>query len=228
MVRKKTRTTSRSTGKARTARARPASGAKGRAKRDGSQSKRPAVKKKTAGKGLVVKLRKSPPSKAAPKSGAARRARGARAKARVVAPAVPGVAVKGRMAARYDEVLTAPALVFLADLHRRFDRGRKQLLAARSAQQRRYDAGARPDFLAETRHIRSGGWTIAPIPKDLLDRRVEITGPVDRKMIVNALNSDANVFMADFEDANSPTWANNDRGPDQSEGPLVGKTRFRR
>jgi malate synthase len=116
------------------------------------------------------------------------------------------------MGARYDEILTAEAIEFLAFLHRRFDRRRHELLQARADQQRRYDGGALPDFPAETRSIREGDWRIAAVPPDLLDRRVEITGPVDRKMIVNALNSGANVFMADFEDANSPTWKNNIEG----------------
>ena len=94
--------------------------------------------------------------------------------------------------------------------------------------QTRFDAGELPDFLAETHEIRDGDWKVAPIPPDLLDRRVEITGPVDRKMVINALNSGAKVFMADFEDANSPTWANNDRGPDQPEGPLGRHARLHR
>src|SRR5205807_9830853 len=85
----------------------------------------------------------------------------------------------------------------------------QELLARRVARQRRLDAGERPDFLPETRSVREADWTVAPIPADLLDRRVEITGPVDRKMVINALNSGARVFMADFEDANSPTWRNN-------------------
>jgi malate synthase len=121
----------------------------------------------------------------------------------------PGVEIKPRLRARDREILTEPALQFLAALHRKFDAHRKTLLAARAARQKRFDAGELPDFLPETRIVRDGEWTIAPIPADLLDRRVEITGPVDRKMIVNALNSGANVFMADFEDANSPTWTNN-------------------
>jgi len=100
------------------------------------------------------------------------------------------------------------ALAFLAELHRRFDPRRRELLAARAERQRRFDAGELPDFLPETRNVREGNWNVGPIPKDLLDRRVEITGPVDRKMVINALNSGARVFMADFEDANSPTWDN--------------------
>jgi malate synthase len=116
------------------------------------------------------------------------------------------------MGPRYDEVLTRPALAFLGELHRRFERARKGLIAARAEQQQRYDDGELPDFPAETRDIRERDWQVAPIPADLLDRRVEITGPVDRKMMINALNSGANVYMADFEDANSPTWANNLEG----------------
>jgi malate synthase len=118
--------------------------------------------------------------------------------AEVVGPGLP----------RGEEVLTPEALELVAELHRRFDARRLELLAARMARQARFDAGERPDFLAETADIRAGDWTVAPIPHDLLDRRVEITGPVDRKMIINALNSGAKVFMADFEDATSPRWDN--------------------
>lgn len=121
---------------------------------------------------------------------------------------VQGVEVTAEMAPRYDEVLTQEALAFLADLHRNFEARRTELLAARVARQEALDAGALPDFLPETAAIREGEWTVAPIPLDLQDRRVEITGPVDRKMIINALNSGAKVFMADFEDATSPTFAN--------------------
>ncbi|KRE02656.1 malate synthase [Bosea sp. Root670] len=119
-----------------------------------------------------------------------------------------GVVVKGALQPGFEQILSAEALGFVADLHRRFNETRKRLLALRTERQKRFDAGETPDFLAETRHIREGDWTVAPIPADLLDRRVEITGPVDRKMIVNALNSGAKVFMADFEDASSPVWAN--------------------
>lgn len=119
-----------------------------------------------------------------------------------------GVVVKGAIGPRFDEVLTHDALAFVADLQRRFNETRKRLLALRAERQKRFDAGETPDFLPETRHIREGDWKVAPIPADLQDRRVEITGPVDRKMIVNALNSGAKVFMADFEDASSPLWAN--------------------
>lgn len=119
-----------------------------------------------------------------------------------------GVVITGAIGPRFDEVLTHDALAFVADLQRRFNETRKRLLAVRAERQKRFDAGETPDFLAETKHIREGDWKVAPIPADLLDRRVEITGPVDRKMIVNALNSGAKVFMADFEDASSPVWAN--------------------
>ncbi|ANE44046.1 malate synthase A [Deinococcus puniceus] len=105
-------------------------------------------------------------------------------------------------------VLTPEALAFVADLHRRFNPRRLEVLAAREARQLRLDAGEKPDFLSETAHIRAADWKVVPPKADLNDRRVEITGPVDRKMIINALNSGAKVFMADFEDASSPSWAN--------------------
>jgi len=116
--------------------------------------------------------------------------------------------ILGPVTGRAAEVLTLDALAFLAGLHRAFDARRRELLAARVARQAKFDAGETPDFLAETADVRAGDWKVATIPADLLDRRVEITGPVDRKMIINALNSGAKVFMADFEDATSPTWSN--------------------
>ncbi len=106
-------------------------------------------------------------------------------------------------------VLTPDAVNFLAKLASTFEERRQRCLAQRQERQTRIDQGELPDFLPETASVRAAEWTVAPIPKDLLDRRVEITGPVDRKMIINALNSGANVFMADFEDSNSPTWNNN-------------------
>src|SRR5580698_3515282 len=109
---------------------------------------------------------------------------------------------------RFAEILTPEAVAFVVGLQRTFNEQRKELLEARAARQKRLDAGERPDFLKETRHIRESEWTVAPLPADLLDRRVEITGPVDRKMIINALNSGAKVFMADFEDSTTPTWDN--------------------
>jgi malate synthase len=119
-------------------------------------------------------------------------------------PAEVTAPIEGRAA----EVLTPDALAFLAELHRNFNARRLELLAARQTRQKRWDAGESPDFLAETAAVRAGDWRVAPIPADLQDRRVEITGPIDRKMIINALNSGAKVFMTDFEDANSPTWPN--------------------
>jgi len=107
--------------------------------------------------------------------------------------------------ARAGEVLTEDALDFVAELHRRFDGRRRALLAVRVERQREFDAGALPDFRADTADIRSGDWRIGAIPADLIDRRVEITGPTDRKMVINALNSGAQAFMADFEDATAPT-----------------------
>ena len=105
-------------------------------------------------------------------------------------------------------VLTAGALEFAAALHRRFEARRRELLDMRKQRQARFDAGEMPDFLPATKGVRDGDWRIADQPRDLLDRRVEITGPTDRKMVINALNCGASTFMADFEDANCPTWAN--------------------
>jgi len=107
-----------------------------------------------------------------------------------------------------ESILTGEAIDFVSGLARTFEPRRQQLLEARRARQKEIDAGVLPDFLPATAHIRQTEWTVAPIPADLQDRRVEITGPVDRKMIINALNSGASVFMADFEDSNSPTWSN--------------------
>ena len=104
---------------------------------------------------------------------------------------------------RQAEVLPRAALDLVADIHRRFDARRHQLLAARDHRQARFDAGELPDFVAETAAIRDSEWTVAPPPADLQDRRVEITGPTNAKMVINALNSGAKVFMADFEDATS-------------------------
>jgi malate synthase len=107
---------------------------------------------------------------------------------------------------RADEILTPSALQFLSELHERFDERRRALLDRRIDRQARFDAGELPDFREDTREIRDGEWTVAAIPRDLLDRRVEITGPTNAKMLINALNSGAKVFMADFEDATSPVW----------------------
>jgi len=119
-----------------------------------------------------------------------------------------GVKVLAPVTERAAEVLTPEAVDFVVGLQRAFNARRKELLAARVVRQKQLDAGERPDFLPETKTIRESEWTVAPLPADLLDRRVEITGPVDRKMIINALNSGAKVFMADFEDSTTPTWEN--------------------
>jgi malate synthase len=113
-----------------------------------------------------------------------------------------------RTSARDARILSTDALAFVADLVRTFRPRVKELLAKRVERQARLDTGERPDFLAETADVRRGDWTCAPVPELLLDRRVEITGPVDRKMIINALNAGASVFMADFEDSTTPTWPN--------------------
>jgi malate synthase len=119
-----------------------------------------------------------------------------------------GIRVSGPPTAATDTILTPDALEFVAALHRRFNPVREALLQRRRETQQRLDQGWLPDFDPETASIREGSWTIAPVPPDLQDRRVEITGPTDRKMVINALNSGARMFMADFEDANSPTWSN--------------------
>ncbi len=118
------------------------------------------------------------------------------------APILPG----------FETVLTPPALELVARLHRAFEPRRRELLAARVARAKRLDAGERPDFLAETKHVRDGDWKVAPIPPALHCRRVEITGPVDAKMVINAFNSGADSYMTDFEDSNSPLWANQIQG----------------
>src|SRR5579863_8653322 len=119
-----------------------------------------------------------------------------------------GVEILAPIRGNHAQILTPETIDFIVDLHRTFNPRRKELLHARQERQKRIDAGERPDFLDETRSIRESEWTVAPIPSDILDRRVEITGPVDRKMIINALNSGAEVFMADFEDSSCPLWNN--------------------
>ena len=119
-----------------------------------------------------------------------------------------GVEIKAPIRPGYEKILSAEAVAFIAELERKFGPERRRLLKLRAEIQARLDAGWRPDFPAETKAIREADWIVAPLPKDLLDRRVEITGPVDRKMVINALNCGANVYMADFEDANTPSWDN--------------------
>ena len=121
---------------------------------------------------------------------------------------IGGLVIVGPMSPRYAEILTPDACAFVAELAVKFGPRREQLLARRVERQAEIDAGKMPDFLTETAHIRAGNWQVPPPPPDLVDRRTEITGPVDRKMAINALNSGAQCWMADFEDANSPTWEN--------------------
>jgi len=125
-----------------------------------------------------------------------------------VALDLPGVQVLAPVSDSFAEILTPAAMAFIVDLQRTFNARRKELLAARHERQKRIDAGEKPDFLPATKNIRESAWTVSPLPADLMDRRVEITGPVDRKMIINALNSGAKVFMADFEDSSTPLWNN--------------------
>jgi malate synthase len=119
-----------------------------------------------------------------------------------------GIEILGEMPAAYEQLLSPQAVTFVAKLARKFEPRRQELMAARVQRQAGFDAGKLPDFLPETRGVRDSEWTVGPVPADLQDRRVEITGPTDRKMVINALNSGANVFMADFEDSNAPTWSN--------------------
>src|SRR5262245_2317119 len=128
------------------------------------------------------------------------------------ASAPTGVEIRGPDIGAHTEILTQEAREFLAKLARKFEDRRRELLEQRIVRQRELSEGALPNFLPETKEIRGSDWTVAPIPNDLLDRRVEITGPVERKMVINALNSGATVFMADFEDSNTPTWENNLQG----------------
>ncbi len=121
---------------------------------------------------------------------------------------IPGLAIHAAITPAFAEILTPEALTFFVKLARKFEPTRQTLLAKRDVRQKEFDAGMLPDFLSATKSIRDGDWVVAPVPKDIQDRRVEITGPTDRKMVINALNCGANTFMADFEDANCPTWHN--------------------
>src|SRR5437868_11265680 len=142
------------------------------------------------------------------------------------APAKGQIQILSAPQGEHARVLSQEAIEFLANLSRQFEARRQDLLARRTVRQKEIDAGKLPDFLPETASIRDREWTVAPIPKDLQDRRIEITGPVDRKMVINALNSGASVFMADFEDANSPTWQNNIEGQINLKDRWAGKIAF--
>src|SRR6201991_3052278 len=123
-------------------------------------------------------------------------------------PLPQGMNITGEIKPGFDTILAREALALVAQLHRAFEPRRRELLKARAERVKRLDAGERPDFLAQTKSIRDADWTIAPLPKDLECRRVEITGPVERKMVINALNSGADSYMTDFEDSNAPSWDN--------------------
>jgi malate synthase len=138
-----------------------------------------------------------------------------------------GVVVTGEISPGIAEILTYDALALVAKTHREFDARRIECLKRRAQRQAELDAGKLPDFLPETEEIRESAWTVAPIPADLQDRRVEITGPTDRKMIINALNSGAKVFMADCEDANAPTWSNMVEGQANLRDAIRRKIEFR-
>ena len=123
-----------------------------------------------------------------------------------------GIQIKGEVTSEFSEILTPKAINFLARLSRKFEAARNELLKKRTIRQQEISNGKMPDFLPQTKSIRESEWKVAPIPRDLSERKVEITGPVERKMMINAFNSGANVFMADFEDAHSPTWKNTIQG----------------
>src|SRR5882724_8475694 len=142
-------------------------------------------------------------------------------------PNIPsGMKVLGHITPEYAQILTGGALAFLAKLHRNFNTRRLELLERRALRQKELDSGKLPDFLPETKHVREADWQVAPVPRDLQDRRVEITGPTDRKMVINALNSGANMFMADFEDSSTPTWDNQLQGQINMRDAVAGTISF--
>jgi malate synthase len=175
----------------------------------------PAKKSKRKGKAKSARAAKK---KTKPKTANKAAKKAVRAKAKVPAKKkssakagsvrIGGVSIRAPRGPRFDEILTKEALALVAELHKKFEKRRADLMDARLKRQSRFDKGELPDFLNETRKIRESDWKIGKLPKDLIDRRVEITGPVDRKMVINALNSGAEVYMADFEDACSPSWDN--------------------
>ena len=137
-----------------------------------------------------------------------------------------GIEILAPITPEFAQILTPEAIAFVAKLHRAFNARRLELLARRKQRQAQLDAGQLPDFLPETKHIREADWKVAPVPADLQDRRVEITGPTDRKMVINALNSGANMFMADFEDSSTPTWSNQILGQMNMRDALAGTISF--
>ena len=141
-------------------------------------------------------------------------------------PGSAGVVLRGTPVAGGASILTPEALAFLAALHNKFEATRQSLLQRRVEIQTKIDGGWRPDFLPETKSVRDGDWKVAPMPADLQDRRVEITGPVDRKMVINGLNSGATQYMADFEDSNAPTWENQITGQINLRDAVAGTISF--
>ncbi len=138
----------------------------------------------------------------------------------------PGIEILAPVTPEFAQIITPEAIAFVAMLHRALDTRRHELLARRKVRQAELDAGKLPDFLPETRQIREAQWSVAPVPADLQDRRVEITGPTDRKMVINALNSGANMFMADFEDSSTPTWSNQIQGQINMRDAIAGTISF--
>ncbi len=138
----------------------------------------------------------------------------------------PGIEILAPVTPDFAQIITPEAVAFVAKLHRALDARRHELLARRKTRQAELDAGKLPDFLPETRQIREAHWSVAPVPADLQDRRVEITGPTDRKMVINALNSGANMFMADFEDSSTPTWSNQIQGQINMRDAIAGTISF--
>jgi malate synthase len=134
--------------------------------------------------------------------------------------------IAGPTTPEFREILTPQAIPFVEKLCREFEGRRREILARRADRQREFDAGRRPDFLPETRSVREGKWKISPVPDDIRDRRVEITGPPERKMVINALNSGANVYMADFEDSHSPTWSGTIQGQINLRDAVTGDIEF--
>src|SRR6267378_53668 len=144
-----------------------------------------------------------------------------------MAPPAAGASVEAPVSAAFAEILSPAALDFLASLARRFERRRRELLGRRADRQRDFDAGTFPTFLKSTADVRDADWRVGPIPHDLVDRRVEITGPVDRKMVINALNSGAQVYMADFEDSHAPTWRGTIEGQINLRDAALGSIEFK-
>ena len=137
-----------------------------------------------------------------------------------------GIRINGELNSRYESIINIDSLKFIKGLHEKFDERRRQLLEQRATRQAQLDTGWKPDFHSETAHIRKSEWKVAPYPADLADRRVEITGPVDRKMVINALNSGAKVFMADFEDSCAPSWVNVLEGQINLKDAVLGKIEY--